>query len=896
MVPGKAIPPRRTKLAEAQGNTTSGSGMNPCLAIRQRKAHHGKPLRRLTENVKYYSRNIITRLKTQHDSVPPATSAEETISIQVYDKLETPKRAPPRYGLSLNQQEVLPGAVQARQEMTETSGTTCQTSNATQVAKQPPGTPQQVSCTKKITNDSEETTWLPIATTGRNENPILTAVGSWDWSGRHLENRRTHNEAEVLIPAQTPLSSDVEGMCRHLEIEFSKWKQRPDFQEGSYAKSLRTEFRVQPVISNSSAYSDAIPEISISKRNPIPSLDANIDSIQEALKLKASLDDPALSLASTVGWVAWQQGTQPTQHRHAPHDKQQSIEKVTKSEGSLKQTEVPSTTKASGAAAGVVPCLSTIEEANSDAGCSAPYSPSRGRDENHTSEPLFISNDVDVCNYATSEYTLDATKSLSTHSKIRESTPATSNTGGPDSEVSEYPDTSDSELSSVENTTELGEDSLSLALQASHLDPKLHPFLITLKECVVFLVLECVSEWIASCSPNQDASDHNCGAGGASGSSSDRGRSSNDADNNKSGGKRSLDRSGSDRPDRQNGDDQDKRRKTDNNGSGKATGKKAQIFACPFLKRYPDEKWPRCQRGWPDIHRLKTHIYDVHTQRPYCGRCFDEFDDETMLQQHQQQDCELNRSPPKVLGITPSMHLKLKRRKGIQNKPADEYWEHVYKTIFPGVIDIPDPYWKGSDSIREALREPEVQAEIGRVLSPKLVQELQSRLKVPVEVLERIIPDSLNRLLRESFNPVEHGSNKPTLLQATIDNEAGPSQEHSSHRARSDSSAWAIPSSDSNKQKQVMVQYSSPEQGFSINSSLPQSSEEMFTQDIGFDSHHWASDTAILGEQNGQFPPSFDMETLSPSENTLGITFPDGDPNLQYHNNGELDFGPGSLQ
>ncbi|KIW18731.1 hypothetical protein PV08_03020 [Exophiala spinifera] len=148
----------------------------------------------------------------------------------------------------------------------------------------------------------------------------------------------------------------------------------------------------------------------------------------------------------------------------------------------------------------------------------------------------------------------------------------------------------------------------------------------------------------------------------------------------------------------------------DDNGSG--TPKKLKhepesmqspekLFACPFCKydkdRYSErnvqEKHYRgCASGyWPDISRLKQHLYRVHWRRIHCVRCYTKFERKELLDQHvrESQPCALVECPyPEKFDDGQYNDI---RRKRPANTP-EQVWYIIYGVLFPGQPQPSTPY------------------------------------------------------------------------------------------------------------------------------------------------------------------------------------------------------------
>lgn len=345
--------------------------------------------------------------------------------------------------------------------------------------------------------------------------------------------------------------------------------------------------------------------------------------------------------------------------------------------------------------------LSTIEERLSDAG---PPSESMRRlsmddhvDRGHLSTPRSHPAKAMISSTGTrTETTLDA-RSTALSSKDDTEHGLTPDTSVTETDTSE----TDESMSDVSRQTD---ESFEEAFLASSLDPALLASVTALKDTVTALVVQRVVDWVKTCSPglNQNS--------GASDSTQSSGQNGPPAESDANSKKRGIDDRQSEGDNinaggRGNGDDHEKRRKTESAPLGSVPN-----LACPFVKEYPGERWPRCQKGWPSVHRIKCtsllakvktrfadynreHIYRSHKAPIYCKRCFRIVKTEKELDAHLRQDpaCEVVSPSREMPGIDNETKERLKSRRGIQNISEEEKWKHMYKVLFPRTEDIPSP-------------------------------------------------------------------------------------------------------------------------------------------------------------------------------------------------------------
>ncbi|KAJ4312695.1 hypothetical protein N0V84_009801 [Fusarium piperis] len=433
--------------------------------------------------------------------------------------------------------------------------------------------------------------------------------------------------------------------------------------------------------------------------------------------------------------------------------------------------------------------LSTIDEQGSEAGCShhevASMRPPSS-DEHTDNGYLSIPRHGLVRDIASSPETDNMTSLTSICSKdpMDQDTPGTSVADHPELEHLDEIDTSDADESMSEVSHETDE-SFHEAFDATSLDPALLVAAVTLKDRIASLVLAKVIEWVRSYSPDQSSGNYSpdfgdAGSGGGSGRGSGR-----RGDTGKKRGRDDGD--GATGPGRGNSGDQEKRRKTET-----APAELVPNLACPFVKGYPNKKWPSCEKkGWPSVHRIKEHIYRRHKVPVHCDRCFSTFTTEKLLKDHRREavPCKVN-EPCEMLGIDAEMKERLKCRKGIKNATEEAKWEHMYKILFPDAEDIPSPYC--DLQTLEAPMPPEVRAQyrsfIRREVPDRVIRELSDRLRNMPEIQsnpqldERRLSEMISNSVWDAFDTVMPSMTSQTGLptsQSTPDIDAVTPEDHS---------------------------------------------------------------------------------------------------------------------
>ncbi|KAF4331857.1 hypothetical protein FBEOM_14367 [Fusarium beomiforme] len=407
--------------------------------------------------------------------------------------------------------------------------------------------------------------------------------------------------------------------------------------------------------------------------------------------------------------------------------------------------------------------LSTIDERFSDTGLSVESMQRLSMDDHvdrgHVSNPRSHSSKGIIISTGTrteTTFNVRSTSGSTQDNMEHENTPGTSVA---ETDISE----TDDSMSDVSQQTD---DSFEEAFLATSLDPALLASVTALKDKVTALVLQKVTDWVKACSPSENHTSD------TSGPSTDKGQ--NDAPVGKDGNrkKRGLDESendddGTNAGGRGNGDDHEKRRKTENPSSGSVPN-----LACPFVKEYPGEKWPRCQKGWPTVHRIKEHIYRSHKAPIHCKRCFTIVKTEKELDIHLRQEpaCEVIYPPIEMPGINNETKERLKSRRGIQNISEEEKWKHMYRVLFPETEDIPSPYC--DLQILEAPMTAEARAQyrsfLRQEIPGRVIRDINANIRnmsgfqFNSEVSERSLFETVSSAVWNAFDEV-----LPSLLPQT---------------------------------------------------------------------------------------------------------------------------------
>ncbi|KIX05679.1 uncharacterized protein Z518_03651 [Rhinocladiella mackenziei CBS 650.93] len=187
----------------------------------------------------------------------------------------------------------------------------------------------------------------------------------------------------------------------------------------------------------------------------------------------------------------------------------------------------------------------------------------------------------------------------------------------------------------------------------------------------------------------------------------------------------------------------------DEDGTGAGSPKKAKqendatpekLFACPFCKfdksRYSEQNvlekhYRGCSSGyWPDISRLKQHLYRVHWRRIHCGRCYTKFETKEALERHVYalQPCTEVECPyPEKFNDQQYNEI---RRKRPANTP-EQVWYTIYGILFPGEPQPSSPYADNVNlpppSALSPTAAPECQLDVlGEVFESRLDQYIEA--------------------------------------------------------------------------------------------------------------------------------------------------------------------------
>ncbi|RMZ92509.1 hypothetical protein DV736_g252, partial [Chaetothyriales sp. CBS 134916] len=204
-----------------------------------------------------------------------------------------------------------------------------------------------------------------------------------------------------------------------------------------------------------------------------------------------------------------------------------------------------------------------------------------------------------------------------------------------------------------------------------------------------------------------------------------------------------------------------KRQKLDTEAAGET------LYACHFCKfdgrRYSErnsqeKQYRGCSSGyWPDISRLKQHLYRVHWRGRYCNRCYKTFKRPEDFEAHlsDSNGCTIRECPfPEKFDDDKYNEI---RRKRPTTSPED-VWYIIYEVLFPGQEPPASPYADGTSSQSAAAFEstpPNSAVQISNAAQAVFAARLNQSHHVPWLQVPGA-REFLLEQLQESMNEVIH--------------------------------------------------------------------------------------------------------------------------------------------
>ena len=211
-----------------------------------------------------------------------------------------------------------------------------------------------------------------------------------------------------------------------------------------------------------------------------------------------------------------------------------------------------------------------------------------------------------------------------------------------------------------------------------------------------------------------------------------------------------------------------------------------KLYACHYCKydssRYSErnnsEKHYRgCSSGyWPDISRLKQHLYRVHWRNHHCERCFTVFKKSSDLQAHMRMlTCQPTSCPyPEKFENDKYNEIRKKRP---ANTPED-VWYIIHGILFPGEPQPASPYADSADAQRTSSSSPRLPAPqtwdaLGSAFECRLDQHQDSPTQAWLRMPE--VRDFIREQLRASMADVlQQITPAPTPATTPMSGERSP--------------------------------------------------------------------------------------------------------------------------
>ncbi|KUI61803.1 hypothetical protein VP1G_08937 [Cytospora mali] len=173
---------------------------------------------------------------------------------------------------------------------------------------------------------------------------------------------------------------------------------------------------------------------------------------------------------------------------------------------------------------------------------------------------------------------------------------------------------------------------------------------------------------------------------------------------------------------------------------------------CPYYACNPQRyaSHPYCQSAWPTARDVKDHVCRQHSTPKFrCNRCMENFDDNTALVLHQRapEPCPW-REWVVPEGIDDELKEKL-RRGGAGDEV--EKWRKMFRAIFPGTEDLPDPVVYENAYLR--VIDPTLGSDVASPVAILLGEDTPARLDHHVETCLESFGVPIKRLALASALP-----------------------------------------------------------------------------------------------------------------------------------------------
>ncbi|KAK3939204.1 hypothetical protein QBC46DRAFT_240830, partial [Diplogelasinospora grovesii] len=188
-------------------------------------------------------------------------------------------------------------------------------------------------------------------------------------------------------------------------------------------------------------------------------------------------------------------------------------------------------------------------------------------------------------------------------------------------------------------------------------------------------------------------------------------------------------------------------------------------FACQFRKYDPhkynrQDHWVCAMKDWPNVSRLKEHLYRKHCI-VHCQRCKETFKDNGSLTAHEMRagGCSV-RACPSPGDISLEHERLLRSRKNPGRHTDEEKWLEIYEMLFPHAAhDMPSPYPQYTEDLGPVSAKSQNDHRFQHYLLsevPRLFQRgVEEHTGRQTQLLMNSISSILDASLREAFSSWE---------------------------------------------------------------------------------------------------------------------------------------------
>ena len=311
------------------------------------------------------------------------------------------------------------------------------------------------------------------------------------------------------------------------------------------------------------------------------------------------------------------------------------------------------------------------------------------------------------------------------------------------------------------------------------------------------------------------------------------------------------------------------------------TSTPGKLYACHFCKhdcsRYSDrnnseKQYRGCSSGfWPDISRLKQHLYRVHWRNHHCDRCYAMFKKPADLEEHRRLRTCLPVECPYPEKFEHYKYHDIRKKRPANT--AEEVWYIIYETLFPGEQTPASPYADSVDAGKQSHASPSIPAAqtwdaLGNAFESRLDQHRNSPNQAWLRTPE--VRDFIREQLRASMADVlQQMTPAGTPATTPLSAERSPCSAHETRRPSipglgSSMPASPLPLSATSTNSASSVQWRLPNHRRSFSRPTPPHSS---------------------GKSLDQRPyrPALTLDTVTtPSEITFAVTTPGNPEDDQY--------------